>query len=169
MHLVLAVVFHIVMNGTIAVHVRNPDSGERGVYVQRIHDASVTIDRGILQFEAPAEYTATMSQPACTGRYGDPRTPIQGSIFLTATAQREFLGSLLAPGQLVGMGTGSSAPCGSGFAARLPTGLVPAPHLPSRPGSVTHWRFSLRGVHDAMPGIDNIYRWGVNLTFRAKP
>lgn len=165
MNSLLVAAAHIVLSGTITVHLHNPDMGEHGVYVQSIHAAPATIDRGILQFEAPAEYTVTMNQPACTGRYGDPRTLIQGSIFLTATAQHEFFGTLLAPGQLLGAGDGSAPTCGSGFAARLPTGLVPAPHLPSHPGSVTHWRFSLSGVHDATPGSGDIDRWDVDLTF----
>ena len=165
MHSLLAAAAHIVLSGTITVHLHNPDMGENGVYVQSIHDAPATIDRGILQFEAPAEYKATMNQPACTGRYGDPRTPIQGSIFLTAAAQHEFLGTLLAPGRLLGAGDGSGPPCGSGFAATLPTGLVAAPHLPLRSGAVTHWRFSLIGVHDATPGSGDIDRWDVDLTF----
>lgn len=165
MYLLLAAAAHIVLSGTITVHLRDPDLGEHGVFVQRIHDAPAMIDHGILQFEAPAVYSVTMGQPACTGQYGDPRTPIQGSIFLTATAQREFLGTLLAPGQLLGAGDGSGPPCGSGFAATFPAGLVAAPNLPLRTGAVTHWRFSLVDVHDATPGSGDIDRWDVDLTF----
>ncbi len=165
MHTFLAAAAHLVLSGTITVHLHNPDMGENGVYVQSIHDAPARIDRGILQYEAPAFYTETMLQPACKGSYGDAHAPIQGSIFLTATAQHEFRGTLLAPGQLLGAGDGSVPPCGSGFAATLPAGLVAAPHLPLRPGAVTDWRFSLIGVHDATPGSGDIDRWDVDLTF----
>ncbi|MHB8462231.1 MAG: hypothetical protein ACYDA1_06265 [Vulcanimicrobiaceae bacterium] len=137
--------------------------------MQRIHDAPITINRGIAQYEAPAEYSSHLTQPPCTGKYGSLHTPIQGSIFLTAIAQREFFNSLLKPGQILGEGNDSSPPCGTGFAASLPTGLVHPPTLPSRTGSITRWNFSLRNVHDAMPSVDNIYQWNVHLTFRAKP
>ncbi len=157
----------ILMNGTITVHVRNPDSGESGVYVQRAHNASVHVDRGILSYEAPAEYTVHGSQPACSGRYGDMKEPVQGSILLTATAQKEFLNTLIMPGQLLGGGESSGPMCGTGFGAKLQSGLVPAPKLPGM-HHVSHWAFHLRKVHDPTPGVDYIYDWDVNLTFTNK-
>jgi len=168
-HLLVAVAFGIVMNGTISVHVRDPETGEKGAYVQRIRNARASIDRGILQFEAPALFTVSESDPPCTGTYGDATTPLQGSIFLTRSAQREFLGTLIAPGQLLGGGSTSSPPCGIGFAGRFPTGHVAAPRLPTRVGRRTYWKFTVRDVHDAIPGSDAIEDWRVDLTFTARP
>ncbi|MGC8484927.1 MAG: hypothetical protein ACP5O6_04760 [Candidatus Baltobacteraceae bacterium] len=168
MHLLVAAALSIFINGTISVHIRNADTGENGVYVQRIHNARATVDRGILQFEAPALFKVSESAPPCTGTFGDPTTPIQGSIFLTHGAQKEFLGTLIAPGQLLGGGSGSSPPCGIGFAGRFPSGRVAPPSLPTRLGSTTHWKFTVRDVPDATPGSDAIEDWTVDLSFAAR-
>jgi len=167
-HLLVAAAFGIVINGTISVHVRDAETGEKGAYVQRIENARASIGRGILQFEAPALFTVSESDPPCSGTYGDSTTPLQGSIFLTRSAQREFLGTLLAPGQLLGGGSGSAPPCGIGFAGRFPTGHVAAPRLPTRIGRTTHWDFTVRNVRDATPGSDAMEDWSVDLTFTAR-
>ncbi len=169
MHLLVAAAFGIVMNGTIAVRVRDADTGERGAYVQRIHNARASIDGGILQFEAPATFTVSESDPPCTGTYGDVTTPIQGSIFLTRSAQHEFLGTSIAPGELLGGGSSSTIPCGIGFAGRFPAGQVAAPRLPTRIGMTTEWNFTVRNVRDATPGSNAIEDWSVHLRFTARP
>ncbi len=168
MHLLAAVALSIMMNGTITVHVRNADTGENGVYVQRVGNARVTIDRGILQFEAPAIYKVRENAPPCTGTFGDMTTPISGSIFLTRTAQHEFLGTLIAPGQLLGEGSGSTPMCGTGFGGRFPTGHVAPPALPARPGKTTTWKFTVRNVRDGTPGSDAVEDWSVDLSFTAR-
>jgi hypothetical protein len=158
----------ILMNGTITVHVRNTDSGATGVYVQRAHNAPVNVNGGILGYEAPAEYSVRGTEPPCTAHYGDATTPVSGSIYLTATAQKEFLGMLVMPGQLLGGGESSGPMCATGgFGAHLQTGLVAPPKLPGA-HHVTHWTFHLRNVHDQTPGVDYIYDWDVNLTFTNK-
>ena len=169
MHLLVAAAFGIVINGTISVRVRDADSGEKGAYVQRIRNARASIGRGILQFEAPALFTVSESDPPCTGTYGDATTPLQASIFLTRNAQKEFLGTLLAPGQLLGGGEGSTPPCGIGFAGRFPSGRVAPPQLPARIGKTTEWKFTVRGVRDATPGSSAIEDWSVDLRFTARP
>ena len=169
MHLLVAAAFGIVINGTISVRVRDADSGEKGAYVQRIRNARASIGRGILQFEAPALFTVSESDPPCTGTYGDATTPIQGSIFLTRTAEQEFLGTMIAPGQLLGGGDGSTPPCGIGFAGRFPSGHVAPPRLPTRIGKTTEWKFTVRNVRDATPASDAIEDWSVDLRFTARP
>ena len=169
MQLLVAAALSIFINGTISVHIRNADTGENGAYVQRIHNARASIDRGILQFEAPALFKVSESAPPCTGTYGDATTPIQGSIFLTRTAEQEFLGTMIAPGQLLGGGDGSTPSCGIGFAGRFPSGHVAPPKLPARIGKTTEWKFTVRNVRDATPASDAIEDWSVDLRFTARP